>query len=161
MTTKPAATPAETPTTDAQPGAWDGMGLGIDPLSTEGIVFQGEAPALAPAEPAPEVQPVTAATDALDNQVDKTQMRTPLFFAHRVTRLKMTLNYLDPVPGDIDNPLTRCTFGAVYSKEKTEEDYVFGKYTPYGNLSYNVRSDLAEHLEVGAAYYIDIQKVPS
>lgn len=78
----------------------------------------------------------------------------------RVTRLKMTLHYLDAVPGDADNPLTRCTFGAVYSKEKTEEDYVFGKYTPYGNLSYNVRSDLAEHLVVGQAYYVDIHPVP-
>ncbi|QBJ04446.1 hypothetical protein HOV23_gp127 [Pseudomonas phage Lana] len=79
----------------------------------------------------------------------------------RTTRLKMTLHYLDVLPGDADNPLTRCTFGAVYSKDKTEEDYVFGKYTPYGNLSYNVRSDLAEHLVVGQAYYIDIHAVPT
>lgn len=38
---------------------------------------------------------------------------------------------------------------------------MFGKYTPYGSLSYNVRSDIAAHLEEGEAYYIDITKVPS
>lgn len=78
----------------------------------------------------------------------------------RTTRLKMTLNCVEPLPGDADNPLTRCTYGAVYSQVKTEEDYVFGKYTPYASMQYNVRSDIAEHLVVGKAYYIDIHAVP-
>lgn len=78
------------------------------------------------------------------------------------TRLKMTLHAVTPVEGTAsDDPLTRCTFGAVYSPNPTEEDGVFGKYTPFGSLTYNVRSDLAEKLEVGQAYYVDITKVPS
>jgi hypothetical protein len=74
----------------------------------------------------------------------------------RTTRLKMTLHSLTPNVGSADDPLTRCTFGAVYSPNPTEEDGVFGKYTPYGSLSYNVRSDIAAHLEQGKAYYVDI-----
>lgn len=77
------------------------------------------------------------------------------------TRLKMTLQGLSDIPGDADNPLTRCTFGAVYSPNPTEEDGVFGKYTPFGALTYNVRSDIAQGLEVGKAYYVDITEVPS
>jgi hypothetical protein len=79
----------------------------------------------------------------------------------RTTRLKMTLHAVAPVEGDADNPLTRCTFGAVYSPNPTEEDGVFGKYTPYGCLTYNVRSDIAQGLQVGQAYYVDITPVAS
>lgn len=74
------------------------------------------------------------------------------------TRLKMTLHSLVPNIGSADDPLTRCTFGAVYSSNPTEEDGVFGKYTPYGSLSYNVRSDIAAHLVPGKAYYVDISE---
>lgn len=77
------------------------------------------------------------------------------------TRLKMTLHSTCELQSSEDNPLTRCTFGAVYSPNPTEEDGVFGKYTPFGSLTYNVRSDLAEKLEVGQAYFVDITKVPS
>ena len=77
------------------------------------------------------------------------------------TRLKMTLHSVCELQSSPDDPLTRCTFGAVYSPNPTEEDGVFGKYTPFGSLSYNVRSDIAEGLEVGEAYYVDITKVPA
>lgn len=79
----------------------------------------------------------------------------------RVTRLKMTLHNVTPLDTTADDPLARCTFGAVYSPDKTEEDYVYGKYTPYGSLTYNVRADIAEHLVPGQAYFIDIHAVPT
>lgn len=104
---------------------------------------QTSAPSTLPISPSLAAQP-TAAPGAI-----------------HTTRLKMTLHSLTKLDGDADNPLTRCTFGAVYSANPTEEDGVFGKYTPYGSLSYNVRSDIAAHLEEGEAYYVDITKVPS
>lgn len=85
----------------------------------------------------------------------------------KTTRLKMTLHSVTPIVptptvGDgEENPLTRCTFGAVYSPNPTEEDGVFGKATPFGSLTYNVRADVAEGLQVGTAYYVDITQVPA
>jgi len=76
----------------------------------------------------------------------------------RVTRLKMTLHSVMELNTSSDDPLTRCTFGAVYSSNPTEEDAVYGKYTPYGTLTYNVRSDIAANLVQGQAYYIDIHE---
>lgn len=75
-----------------------------------------------------------------------------------VTRLKMTLHSVMELNTSSDDPLTRCTFGAVYSSNPTEEDAVYGKYTPYGTLNYNVRSDIAANLVQGKAYYIDIHE---
>jgi hypothetical protein len=75
---------------------------------------------------------------------------------YATTRLKMTLHSVTPLETSADDPLTRCTFGAVYSPNPTEEDGVYGKYTPYGQLTYNVRSDIAANLIQGRAYYIDI-----
>lgn len=135
------------------------------------VVYTGEAPALQ-VQPAPTAEEQlaalptkTPAQDAFGTSADqgavppaKRQAAVGMHFAHRVTRLKMTLHNVSV----LENPaLTRCTFGAVYSAAPGEEDKVYGDATPYGSLSYNVRSELATSLEVGAAYYIDIQKVPS
>ena len=104
---------------------------------------------------------VVAADQAVVDEQDAKSQAVQFAEPVRTTRLKMTLHSLTKLEGDADNPLTRCTFGAVYSANPTEEDGVFGKYTPYGSLSYNVRSDIAAHLEEGEAYYVDITKVPS
>lgn len=104
---------------------------------------------------------VVAQDQAVVDAQDAASAAEPLGEPLRTTRLKMTLQALSDIPGDADNPLTRCTLGAVYSPNPTEEDGVFGKYTPFGQLTYNVRSDIAEGLEVGQAYYVDITKVPS
>lgn len=74
-----------------------------------------------------------------------------------VSRCKMTLHGKTAVPGTgEDNPLTRLTFGAVYSADPSSEDAIYGKYTPYGSLDVNVATDRTAHLEVGKAYYVDI-----
>lgn len=131
------------------------------------VVFTGEPPTAAvftgenPKTPVHDAFGTAKAQAEAQPEPTKRAAAPGMHFAHRVTRLKMTLQSVVDLPGDADNPLTRCTFGAVYSPNPTEEDGVFGKYTPYGQLSYNVRSDLTKALEVGAAYYVDIQKVPS
>ena len=139
---------ASTGALDAQPGPARAARREREGLS------QAESYALAQAQV---VQADQAVVDAQDAK------HAPRQFARGIhtTRLKMTLHSLTKLDGDADNPLTRCTFGAVYSANPSEEDGVFGKYTPYGSLSYNVRSDIAAHLEEGEAYYIDITKVPS
>lgn len=53
-----------------------------------------------------------------------------------------------------------CTvqFGAVYSSDPATEDSIYGKYTPYGHFRAGIVTEVAEKLEVGQAYYIDITK---
>ena len=134
-----------------------------------GVVFAGSAPAPAAEPQDPPKTPVqdtfgTAQAQAEAQAEAEPAKRTAapgMRFANSVTRLKMTLHNVTPLDSSGQSPLTRCTFGAVYSQTPGEEDKVYGDATPYGTLSYNVRSELAEALEVGAAYYIDIQKVPS
>lgn len=132
-----------------------------------GVVFAGSAPAPAAAPQDPPKTPVqdafgTAQAQTISQSEARERAAVPgMRFAHSVTRLKMTLHNVTPLESSGQSPLTRCTFGAVYSQTPGEEDKVYGDATPYGTLSYNVRSELAEALEVGAAYYIDIQKVPS
>ena len=170
---KPTAAPGAIPVggTDTQVQA-RATGLALSPAEAysltpadepqPAIEFTGEAPAIA------EV-PKTPVQDAFGSAADqkatpppaKRQAAVNLHFAHRITRLKMTLHNVEPLTSSGHSPLTRCTFGAVYSATPGEEDKVYGDATPYGSLSYNVRSELATALEVGAAYYIDIQKVPS
>lgn len=105
---------------------------------------------------------VVAADQAIVDEQDAVHRAEQFAAPVRTTRLKMTLHAVTPVEGAAaDDPLTRCTFGAVYSPNPTEEDGVFGKYTPFGSLTYNVRSDIAEGLQVGTAYYVDITQVPS
>lgn len=138
--------------------------------SQPAVVYSGEAPALAP-QPAPTEEvpaPPTPVKDAFGTAADqravppgKRQAAVGMHFANRITRLKMTLHGVEQLPGDDTNPLTRCSFGAVYSQDEATEDSVYGKATPYGSLQYNVRSDLAANMVVGETYFIDIQKVPS
>ncbi|ULL06604.1 hypothetical protein JNO42_06185 [Pseudomonas putida] len=51
-----------------------------------------------------------------------------------------------------------CTvqFGAVYSSDPATEDSIYGKYTPYGHFRAGIVTAVAEKLEVGKAYYVDI-----
>lgn len=53
-----------------------------------------------------------------------------------------------------------CTvqFGAVYSSDPAVEDWIYGKNTPYGHFQAGIVTEVAEKLEVGKAYYIDIMK---
>ena len=105
---------------------------------------------------------VVAEDQAIVDEQDAVHRAEQFAAPVKTTRLKMTLHSVTPVEGTAsDDPLTRCTFGAVYSPNPTEEDGVFGKYTPFGSLTYNVRSDIAEGLQVGTAYYVDITQVPT
>lgn len=54
-----------------------------------------------------------------------------------------------------ENALRHVRFDGVTE----QEDAIFGKYTPCADFSAVIQSAVAEHLEVGAAYYFDIRKV--
>ena len=127
--------------------------IGTAPLS-EPQIASLSLPQVSPANPE------APASMTVPSNLAAHPVRTP-GPARMVTRLKMTLHSLTPLNTAADDPLTRCTFGAVYSSNPTEEDAVYGKYTPYGSLSYNVRSDIAAHLVEGKAYYIDIHEAAS
>lgn len=110
---------------------------------------------------------VVAEDQAIVDEQDAVHRAEQFAAPTKTTRLKMTLHSVTPIvptptvgEGE-ENPLTRCTFGAVYSPNPTEEDGVFGKATPFGSLTYNVRADVAEGLQVGTAYYVDITQVPA
>ena len=51
-----------------------------------------------------------------------------------------------------------CTvrLGAVYSSEPGTEDAIYGKATPYGEFRAGIVTEVAEKMEVGKAYYVDI-----
>ena len=70
------------------------------------------------------------------------------------TRLKMRLEHTSE-PANDDNPLVHCDF-RVCTKE---EDPRFGKYTPAGHLSFSVIPEVAQHLEVGRFYTVDLNVV--
>lgn len=55
---------------------------------------------------------------------------------------------------DPTNPLRHVQFDGVTE----QEDAIFGKYTPSANFSASIQPEVAEQLEVGAAYYFDIHK---
>ncbi|MNR56693.1 hypothetical protein D3C85_1773150 [compost metagenome] len=52
----------------------------------------------------------------------------------------------------------RVRLGAVWSANPCEENAIFGKLTPFGEIQLSVTAQTAGHLEVGAEYYIDIHK---
>jgi hypothetical protein len=52
--------------------------------------------------------------------------------------------------------LCTVSFGAVYSSEPGTEDWIYGKYTPYGHFRAGIVTEVAEKLVVGQTYYIDI-----
>lgn len=51
-----------------------------------------------------------------------------------------------------------CTvrLGAVYSSDPATEDSIYGKYTPHGEFRAGIVTEVAEKMEVGRAYYVDI-----
>ncbi|BFT63260.1 hypothetical protein [Pseudomonas moorei] len=57
------------------------------------------------------------------------------------------------------NPLSKVRFGAVYSPDTgnpDDENAVFGKATPFGEFNLTMATPVAEKLEQGKAYYVDI-----
>lgn len=52
------------------------------------------------------------------------------------------------------NPLRHVRFDGVTE----QDDAIFGKYTPCADFSAVIQAEVAEQLEVGAAYYFDIRK---
>lgn len=55
-----------------------------------------------------------------------------------------------------DGKLCTVRLGAVYSEVKTSDDYVYGQYTPYGEFTAGIVTEVAEKMEEGKAYYLDI-----
>lgn len=52
----------------------------------------------------------------------------------------------------------RIRLGAVWSASPCEENAVFGKLTPYGEIQLSITATTAKHLEIGAEYFVDIRK---
>lgn len=75
-------------------------------------------------------------------------------------QLKMQCNGLSTGIGNGDNPLTGVSLGAVYTPNPDSSDFVYGKYTPMGNLNFNVVPEIAEGLEVGRKYLVDVYLAP-
>lgn len=77
-------------------------------------------------------------------------------------RCKMICHHSEPLPSNSnDMPMSRVRFGAVWSPESGtpgDENAVFGKYTPFAEFSASMTTAVAEQLEVGVAYYVDILK---
>ena len=71
------------------------------------------------------------------------------------TRLKMRVN-AKSISNVGDNPLTHLSLAAVQSMDQASENYVFGKYTPCGNLSFSVIKDVADKYEIGDQVYVDL-----
>lgn len=79
---------------------------------------------------------------------------------NRKIQLKMQCQGLSTGIGSLDNPMTGVNLGAVYSPNPDSSDFVYGKYTPVGNLNFNVVPEIAEGLEVGRKYLVDIYLAP-
>lgn len=73
----------------------------------------------------------------------------------RITRLKMRVNGKS-ASNNVDNPLTHLSLTAVCSQDAANENSIFGKYTPCGNLSFSVINDVADGFSVGDEIYIDL-----
>ena len=75
-------------------------------------------------------------------------------------RCKMTCHEVSINPHTEGMSLVR--FGAVYKAgatgEPDDENAVFGKLTPYGELRLGMVTDVASKLETGQEYYLDIHK---
>lgn len=83
-------------------------------------------------------------------------MRDP----NRKIQLKMQCNGVSTGIGNGDNPLTGVNLAAVCTQNPDSSDFVYGKYTPQGNLNFNVVPEIAEGLEVGRKYLVDIYLAP-
>lgn len=55
-----------------------------------------------------------------------------------------------------------CTvnLGAVYSQNPATEDFIYGKATPYGEVRVGIITEVAQKMQVGKAYYVDLELVP-
>ena len=65
------------------------------------------------------------------------------------------------IPNEHSNGrLCTVSLGAVYSPNPAEEDFIYGKATPYGDFRAGIITEVAENMQVGKAYYVDIELVP-
>lgn len=58
-----------------------------------------------------------------------------------------------------DGTMSIVQFGAVWSEDTgkpDDENAIFGKLTPYGTLSLGMVTEVANKLEQGKEYYVDI-----
>lgn len=76
-----------------------------------------------------------------------------------VMRCKMICHSVTPNEHS-NGELCTVQFGVVYSPVKDTEDFIYGKYTPYGDFRAGIVTEVAEKLEVGKAYYLDFSLVP-
>lgn len=74
--------------------------------------------------------------------------------SHRI-RCKMICHAVTPNEHS-RGELCTVTLGAVYSQNPDSEDSIYGKYTPYGEFRAGIVTEVAEKMEVGKAYYVDI-----
>ncbi|MEG1082438.1 MAG: hypothetical protein RSE44_28265 [Pseudomonas sp.] len=74
--------------------------------------------------------------------------------SHRM-RCKMICHEVTPNEHS-QGQLFTVRLGAVYSSDPATEDSIYGKYTPYGEFRAGIVTEVAEKMEVGKAYYVDI-----
>lgn len=72
----------------------------------------------------------------------------------KTIRCKLICQGIGEVTGTEDNRLRAVQFSGITE----QEDAIFGKYTPSANFYASIQPEVAEQLEVGAAYYFDIHK---
>ena len=75
-----------------------------------------------------------------------------------VMRCKMKLHGVSEPTGPEDNKLCRVDFGPVYSSDTgnpDDENAMYGKYTPSGQVWLNIVPAVAQRLIVGREYYVD------
>lgn len=75
-----------------------------------------------------------------------------------VMRCKMKLHGKSEPQGGNEDKLVSCQFGAVFTEDKEDENYIFGKYTPSGHVHLGIKPEVADRLEIGAEYYVDFTK---
>lgn len=64
-------------------------------------------------------------------------------------------------PNEYSNgELCTVTLGAVYSQNPATEDFIYGKATPYGDFRAGIITEVAQKMQVGKAYYVDLELVP-
>ncbi len=74
--------------------------------------------------------------------------------SHRM-RCKMICHEVTPNPYS-QGELFTVRLGAVYSSEPDTEDAIYGKATPYGEFRAGIVTEVAEKMEIGKTYYVDI-----
>ncbi|MDG9928273.1 MULTISPECIES: hypothetical protein [unclassified Pseudomonas] len=74
--------------------------------------------------------------------------------SHRM-RCKMICHSVTPNEHS-NGELCTVELGAVYSEKKETEDYIYGKATPYGSFRAGIVTEVAQKMEIGKPYYVDI-----